>query len=307
MSVKATHDGVELADADPPAQVARASGRPALRVAHRDLPSTVRLVSRAGRGTARRCRRSARSMTRAGLVGVAREDGRHDRRVLGGRSGRCSRRARGSRWSISCSSAWTAVTAAIVSGEPRQGGDREVEPRVAPAGARPAGGARRRPSCAARAVDACAVVRSRPRGERGRARLDDARKRASRAGPRACHGRCSCPARRGIPGGSTTVPPPRPRVVSTRPAARSAAIASRSVARETPMRSANSRSDGRLRAARVDASRIAVASCSTQRLERVVSTYRSQRRSVAGVDCVGEGRHGHSLDAHSQVNPESMV
>ena len=43
---------------------------------------------------------------------------------------------------------------------------------------------------------------------------------------------------------STTVPPPRPRVVRTMPAARSAAMASRSVARETPICSASSRSGG---------------------------------------------------------------
>jgi hypothetical protein len=42
----------------------------------------------------------------------------------------------------------------------------------------------------------------------------------------------------------TTVPPPRPRVVSTSPASRSAAIASRSVARETLSRAASSRSEG---------------------------------------------------------------
>jgi len=42
----------------------------------------------------------------------------------------------------------------------------------------------------------------------------------------------------------TTVPPPRPRRVSTSPAVRRAAIASRRVARETSSRSASSRSGG---------------------------------------------------------------
>ena len=44
----------------------------------------------------------------------------------------------------------------------------------------------------------------------------------------------------------TTVPPPRPRVVWTSPASRRAAIASRSVARETWRMAASSRSGGRV-------------------------------------------------------------
>ena len=62
----------------------------------------------------------------------------------------------------------------------------------------------------------------------------------------------------------TTVPPPRPRRVSTIPACRSAAIASRSVARETPRRSASSRSGGRVLPSGQAPSRMPVASCSTQ-------------------------------------------
>ena len=62
----------------------------------------------------------------------------------------------------------------------------------------------------------------------------------------------------------TTVPPPRPRLVSTRPAVRRAAIASRRVARETSSRSASSRSGGRALPNGYTPSRMAVASCSTQ-------------------------------------------
>ena len=53
------------------------------------------------------------------------------------------------------------------------------------------------------------------------------------------------PSSPGVTGGwSTTVPPARPRVVRTRLAVRRAAMASRRVARETPIRTDSSRSGG---------------------------------------------------------------
>ncbi len=52
---------------------------------------------------------------------------------------------------------------------------------------------------------------------------------------------------------STTLPPPRPRRVVSSSASRSAPIASRSVDRDTPMRSASSRSGGSVLAVGVDA------------------------------------------------------
>src|SRR5699024_8370799 len=60
------------------------------------------------------------------------------------------------------------------------------------------------------------------------------------------------------------VPPPRPRVVRTSPAVRSAAIASRKVARETSRRAASSRSGGNAVPSAYTPSRIAVASLPTQ-------------------------------------------
>ncbi len=61
----------------------------------------------------------------------------------------------------------------------------------------------------------------------------------------------------------TQVPPPRPRLVSTSPESRRAAIASRNVLRLTPRRSASSRSGGSCSPCVNTPSRMAVASCST--------------------------------------------
>ncbi len=81
------------------------------------------------------------------------------------------------------------------------------------------------------------------------------------AGGRAV-GRCARTGSSGVM--VTTLPPPRPRRVSTIPAVRKAVIASRRVARETSSRSASSRSDGSVVPIGWTPSRIAVASCSTQ-------------------------------------------
>ena len=61
----------------------------------------------------------------------------------------------------------------------------------------------------------------------------------------------------------TVVPPPRPRLVVTRPESRSAAMASRNVLRLTPRRSARSRSGGSCSPSASTPRRIARASCST--------------------------------------------
>ena len=86
-------------------------------------------------------------------------------------------------------------------------------------------------------------------------RLDDAAEDQGVHQHRARRGRpAPPPPRPGVTGGwSTTVPPARPRVVRTRLAVRRAAMASRRVARDTPIRTASSRSGGRRAAVGIDA------------------------------------------------------
>ncbi len=88
----------------------------------------------------------------------------------------------------------------------------------------------------------------------------------------------------------TTVPPPRPRRVVTRPESRRAAIASRRVLRETPSRSASSRSAGSCSPATKTPSRMAVASCSTVVSKTLPTAGRSTAsgsREGCGCDCSG--------------------
>ncbi len=137
--------------------------------------------------------------------------------------------------SISCRSPCTVVTASIARGDPVSEAivrwNRESACRCS------AGLCGSVTTNSAACELPCCSMSERPgRGERGGAGLDDpAVGRARRASRRRFLAETRAAARAdGVRGRRvTTVPPPRPRVVSTSPASRSAAMASRSVARET--------------------------------------------------------------------------
>ena len=189
-------------------QAAQQRGRVVAVLLHR--PPRPRGV--AGRGSPRRCRACWRSE----CVDVGLE---HRDRDAASRAG------------VAC----TEVTASISSRRAGDGGDRQVEPGVGlPVRGRLRGAGDRlvAPAPAARRVASYSSARGR---ELRGTRLDDppelqrvqpVRRAATASG-------APTAGRRGRGLSVTTVPPPRPRVVSTSPACRSAAIASRSVARET--------------------------------------------------------------------------
>ena len=231
------HDGVDLPGVDPCRQLLHAQ---VAVVAHVSLSSLIP----AARAAARPCRRSgapSRAVpATASRARIASTIGR-----AGRRSARCSSSAPGSRVSISCRDACTEVTASTTRREPGDRGDGQVEAGVGlpvrrrraarrrpPRGPAPGPGARRRTGrCRPRAAQAPGSTRRRNSSASSQSSRRDAVRRAE---PRAGSGRLER---------DHGAAPASPRV-STSPASRRAAIASRRVARETSIRSASSRSGG---------------------------------------------------------------